>query len=129
MRAALEMAGGAALACAVIGAGVALGGNYAESEPERVATVAPAPTLTIDLPDPCEEDDPCWTWPTMGHHNRGVYVRGQLRVVNACTYRKLRVAGLLDARTERLRGDAWAVKHGCGDDARLAVHPTGVVEG
>lgn len=126
-----QAAGGGAVFFAAL-ALAATGAKFGEElSASTVPTVDPAPVraLTIDIGARCAEDSPCWTWSRMGIRQRGVIVNGAARVVSPCTYRKLRVAGLIDARTEHLRGDAWAMKHGCGDDASVSVHPTGVVEG
>lgn len=64
----------------------------------------------------CEEDQTCWTWSTMGNLDRGVYVRGRraIRVVDPCTFAYLDHRGRIDwKRTPRLRGDAFARRHGC----------------
>jgi hypothetical protein len=63
---------------------------------------------------PCQEDEPCWSWPEMGTRSRGVVLRSGARaVVGPCRYRRLARGGLLDGSTPRLRGDRWALRHGC----------------
>jgi hypothetical protein len=73
----------------------------------------------------CQEDEPCWTWSTMGNRHRGIVtLSGNARVVGPCTFQRLyrtghiaysvavggkRYSGLL----ERMRGDVWAIAHGC----------------
>lgn len=63
----------------------------------------------------CMEDMPCWTWSTMGNHDRGVTLRNGTRVVvGPCAYARARHAHTIDMkRTPKLRGDAWAMAHGC----------------
>lgn len=69
----------------------------------------------------CMEDQPCFTWSTMGNLDRGVYVRteGGQRVrrrvvVDPCTFAWLSFNGRIDwRRTPHLRGDGFARKHGC----------------
>jgi hypothetical protein len=72
-------------------------------------------------PTRCMEDDPCWSWSTMGNLDRGVYVRGETGkvvrrrvVVDPCTFAWLSFNGRIDwRRTPHLRGDQFARKHGC----------------
>ncbi len=66
----------------------------------------------------CAEDDPCWTWSTMGNLDRGVYVKGRrFRVVTPCQFATLAELSLIDwKRTAHLRGDAYARANGCRDD-------------
>lgn len=65
----------------------------------------------------CQEDAPCWRWPTMGDHKRGVFIaqRHGTRhaVVGPCRFARLAKSGRLDSTTPRLRGDGWAINHGC----------------
>ena len=66
----------------------------------------------------CYEDEPCWSWPTMGNLQRGVFVKDRKRrvIVNACQYAVLVELSLIDRkRTVRLRGDRFAINHGCDD--------------
>lgn len=81
----------------------------------------------------CAEDDPCWTWSTMGDLQRGVHVRNtpraihigtrrigsprQWRVVSPCEFAFLAHEGLLTSKTTPLKGDLFAERHGC--DYRL----------
>lgn len=61
----------------------------------------------------CMEDQPCWTWSKMGNHKRGVTTAGgKLLVVGPCRFATLYVKGAL-ADTPRMRGDWWAIHHGC----------------
>ena len=64
---------------------------------------------------PCLEDEPCWSWSTMGNHKRAVKTDGgRLLVVGPCRFRRLDKAGLIDwARTGDMNGDSWARKNGC----------------
>lgn len=63
----------------------------------------------------CQEDAPCWTWSRMGNRQRGVVLRdGSRVVVGPCRYAWLVQGGRLDrTRTVLLRGDSWAIRHGC----------------
>ena len=64
------------------------------------------------------EDDPCWNWATMGNRKRGVVtVWGTPINVGPCRFAKLRRAHRLTyAPIDHMRGDVWAMRHGC--DAR-----------
>lgn len=80
------------------------------------AMLAPATATASGAPVRCMEDEPCWTWPTMGNLQRGVYTHGRAArvVVSPCQYRILRTHGRIDhARTPRLRGDTFALRNGC----------------
>jgi hypothetical protein len=116
----MSVGGAVALAVAAIGAGTHAMDSQAGSVPARVVS---APVHVTHL---CAEDDPCWTWSRMGNRRRGVIVDGRRRVVGPCGYAQLRVAGLLDAGNARLRGDAWALSHGCASGP--VVPPSGTVE-
>lgn len=82
-----------------------------------IAANAAAPT--------CTEDMSCWMWSTMGNHKRGVVtLYGNERVVGPCEFRRLWEAGHLrytvtvdghryTGMLDRMRGDQWALKHGC----------------
>jgi hypothetical protein len=64
----------------------------------------------------CQEGDPCWSWSQMGNRKRGVVdLRTGLRVVvGPCAFRRLWMNG--DANlvpNARLKGDWYAIKHGC----------------
>ena len=63
----------------------------------------------------CAEDDQCWTWPTMGNHRRGVVtMHGNLPVVGPCRFARMARRHAIDwSSTPRLRGDRWAIAHGC----------------
>lgn len=73
----------------------------------------------------CQEDEPCWSWSTMGNHHRGIVtLHGNRRVVGPCAFQRLyrthhiaysvRVGGKVYRNMlERMRGDAWALAHGC----------------
>lgn len=105
-----------------------LGREWVTTGPPSTA-ITSAHALTLDISAPCAEDDQCWRWSSMGNHMRGVLIRGERRPVSACTYRKLVLAGIVKRSDEPLRGDAWAIAHGCGDGATLSMHPTGIVAG
>jgi hypothetical protein len=57
----------------------------------------------------------CWTWSRMGNRRRGIVTRwGTPLVVGPCRFAKLRRAGRVDyPRFARMKGDAWAMQHGC----------------
>ncbi len=80
---------------------------------------ATAFTLTADASAHerrCLEDQPCWSWSTMGNLSRGVFVHGRksVRVVEPCRFAALDFHGKIDwTRTPRLKGDGFARKHGC----------------
>jgi hypothetical protein len=79
----------------------------------------------------CEEDEPCFVWSKMGNLNRGVVVRKserkrqdcertfkrgaiQVCVTDPCGFAYMWHRGIIDLkRTPRLRGDVWAMMHGC----------------
>ena len=61
----------------------------------------------------CMEDAACWSWSTMGNRSRAVTtLRGQRIIVGPCYFRRLAEADLI--RYKPLRGDYWAITHGCG---------------
>lgn len=60
----------------------------------------------------CQEDQPCWTWSTMGNAKRGVYVVGsdRVRVVGVTTFARLWRADRINWDvTVPLRGDFKAL--------------------
>lgn len=63
------------------------------------------------------EDAPTWTWSRCGNHRRGVIdLRTGLRVVvGPCAFRRLWLHGDADLSraSERMRGDWYAIQHGC----------------
>lgn len=63
----------------------------------------------------CVEDDPCWSWSTMGNLMRGVVmVGGRVVVVDPCRFAYADHVGNIDwTRTRRLFGDGFARRHGC----------------
>jgi len=78
----------------------------------------------------CAEDEPCWTWSTMGSLTRGVVVTSGTprgigvkmprailgkggRRVTPCQFAFLAHEGRLSRKTKRLKGDRWAMAHGC----------------
>lgn len=66
----------------------------------------------------CAEDDPCWSWSTMGNRTRGITsLNGTPLVVGPCRYARMwrRAHALHMARLlgPALRGDAWARRYGC----------------
>jgi hypothetical protein len=82
-----------------------------------VALDAPA---AIVQPVRCREDMPCWVWSRMGNRKRGIRTMvGRLRVVGPCQFHMLWLPGKVDltgsrgASSQPMRGDWWAVLHGC----------------
>ena len=76
-----------------------------------------------------QEDEPCWSWSTRGNLARGVVVRAEAatprhhRIVDACAFATAVRAQTIDwTRTEHLRGDGYALRHGC-DPALYAQAP------
>lgn len=65
----------------------------------------------------CQEDAPCWVWSRMGDHKRGVVDlrTNALVVVGPCAFRRLWMHGnaRLWSQADRMRGDWWAIHHGC----------------
>lgn len=72
----------------------------------------------------CSEDDPCWVWSKMGNRKRGIVtLHGTPMVVGPCKFSRLwrsgdirhvvTVDGVRYATLEKLRGDFWAIEHGC----------------
>lgn len=64
----------------------------------------------------CFEDQPCWTWSTMGNRKRGIVLAGSRRhkVVGVCAFKRLDRRGRIDwHRTDRIRGDMSARRHKC----------------
>lgn len=89
-----------------------------------LALIFTAATGTAVASVPCMEDAPCWTWSRMGNHQRGVVTtHGTPLVVGPCRFARLyrahviRYSVTLDGvrypLMDRLRGDAWALRHGC----------------
>lgn len=65
----------------------------------------------------CQEDQPCWTWSTMGNRKRSVIDlrSGQRVIVGPCAFRNLWLHGNADLshKSDRLRGDWTAIHYGC----------------
>lgn len=62
----------------------------------------------------CHEDQACWSWSTMGNHKRGVVtMAGNRRIVGPCQFERLVREHWIDLRGQRMKGDAWAIDHGC----------------
>lgn len=60
----------------------------------------------------CVEDDPCFTWSTMGNHRRGVRtLDGRKLVVGVCRFKRLAAAGRLAYWP--MRGDIPAIQREC----------------
>lgn len=89
------------------------------------SATASVPTAHVST---CAEDASCWTWSRMGNQARGVVLKRSAprvgeriagkgrawRRVTPCTFREASRRGFIDwQRTPRLRGDAWARRHGC----------------
>ena len=72
----------------------------------------------------CAEDQACWDWTQMGNRQRHVVtVSGESMVVGTCRFQKLWYAERIrysgpGRRIERLKGDAWARRYGCGFDVQ-----------
>jgi len=65
-------------------------------------------------PARCQEDQPCWTWSTMGNHHRGVILaNGGHVVVGPCQFSRLYRAGKFKLDGQRLKGDWSAINYGC----------------
>lgn len=80
---------------------------------------APAKGKTV-VADVCYEDEPCWTWSTMGNLQRGVVLntpRGERKrraILDPCGFAYYDHMGWIDwKRTPRLRGDGFARRNGC----------------
>lgn len=72
--------------------------------------LAPPPAIVQHVK--CQEDQPCWTWSTMGNRKRLVVtVNGGALVVGPCRFRRLAEAGQL--LPDPLRGDFTALTKGC----------------
>jgi hypothetical protein len=80
-----------------------------------LAGLVTAPNADASAPR-CQEDAPCWHWPTMGNHKRGIVtMNGTPLVVGPCRFARMMRAGNIDYQpTDYLRGDRWAMRHGCG---------------
>jgi hypothetical protein len=76
---------------------------------------APERAVPVAAVTRCAEDDACWTWSRMGNRRRGIVTRwGTPLVVGPCRFARLRRAGRVDyPRFARMKGDAWAMQHGC----------------
>jgi len=62
--------------------------------------------------DTCREDMPCWAWSRMGNRKRGVLLAdGRRVIVGPCGFKRLHDRGKVHG--QKIRGDAWAVQHGC----------------
>lgn len=83
-----------------------------------------APSIAAATDPPCREDQACWDWAQMGNGQRGVVtVDGEAMVVGTCRFQTLWYAkriryGGRGPRIERLKGDAWARRYGCGFDVQ-----------
>ena len=72
----------------------------------------------------CTETDACWNWTQMGNRQRSVVtVDGEAMVVGTCRFQSLWYAKRIrysgpGAHIERLKGDAWARRYGCGFDVQ-----------
>jgi len=72
----------------------------------------------------CTEGEACRGWAQMGNGQRQVVtVKGEAMVVGTCRFQKLWYAEHIrydgpGARIERLKGDAWARRYGCGFDVQ-----------
>lgn len=127
LKAVQDMACGAAVALALAAIGC---GSQALDHPDHQAPARSVPEVTR-VQRLCQEDDPCWTWSKMGNRRRSVVdlATGERVVVGPCTFRHMWMNG--NARLgagDRMRGDWWAIHHGC-DRGTLALHANGLPEG
>lgn len=82
-------------------------------------------TLSVADDQPCNEDQPCWVWSQMGNRKRGVGVAYHAKrgirikhlVVGPCRYQLLALNNYLTSDTPRLKGDSYALNHGCDSHA------------
>jgi hypothetical protein len=90
--------------------------------PALLATLALTGCAQTDHPSHasrCMEDDPCWSWPTMGNRTRGAQFKawdGSIRtlVLSTCEWRVGMKAHTIDPTLNApMRGDHWAAVHGC----------------
>jgi len=72
-----------------------------------------ASTMRANAAHRCAEDDPCWRWPRMGNHRRGVtLLSGRTVIVAPCRFARLARRDRIDwTHTKPLRGDGWAIRH------------------
>jgi hypothetical protein len=124
--------GGAAIGAVVLGGGAAAGSLIPSYAPTQRTVVSH--TTTVDIAARCAEDDPCFTWSKMGDRRRGVLdlASGRRVVVGPCTFRHMWMNGNADLSksSERMRGDWWAIHHGCGSQPgqSVVVHAAGFTE-
>lgn len=68
----------------------------------------------------CVEDASCWTWSRMGNRMRGIVsLRGTRVVVGTCRFQRMMMRRTHAQRVIMgygMKGDAWAMRHGCGID-------------
>jgi hypothetical protein len=69
-----------------------------------------------EAPTRCAEDQPCFSWSTMGDHRRGVTIDGHTRVVGPCAFQRLVYERGITVRP--LHGDGYALRYGCGFDVQ-----------
>lgn len=89
-----------------------LGAEFARAD--VVHLPADGPAYVNGAGTVCAEDEPCWTWSTMGNLSRGIVTtRGARIVVDPPRFARLARAHRIDWHaTPHLRGDAWARAHG-----------------
>jgi hypothetical protein len=127
-----QFAGGGAVALAVCAISASTGSMLPSDAPTPRSL--PSSTTTVDIVARCAEDDPCWTWSRMGNHRRAVLdlASGRRVVVSPCTFRHMWMNGnaALSKRSEQMRGDWWAIHHGCdpAPGQSVYIHPTGLTE-
>lgn len=91
---------------------------------DALRTAACSRGLDCSHPEPpCFEDEPCWRWPTMGNHRRGVVtMNGTPLVVTVRRFCRLYLHGNLDRypfNPDSRPGDGfvpgdWVALHRCG---------------
>lgn len=72
-------------------------------------------TATTHRAKRCMEDNPCWDWTKHGNRMRGVILKtGDREAMGMCEFWQAHERGDFDlADQKRLKGDSYALKHGC----------------
>lgn len=111
----------AILAALTLTAGIVLAGEVA-AHADVVHLPADGGVVVQANPSPtCEEDMPCWSWPTMGDGMRGVVtMHGTPKVVSCAGMRSLIRHRNLDPHSPRLKGDAQCGRTRAYDRRMLA---------
>lgn len=113
-----QFAGGGAIALAVCGVSAGFGSLIPADAPPQRVLVQPAASVTLPAR---------WTKRSVLDLSTGRRV-----VVSPCTFRHMWMNGNADLSksSERMRGDWWAIHHGCDPAPGQSVylHPTGLTE-